>query len=171
MCPASLAFFVDLEPAVADFRDSVVTGLSQSPRQLACKFFYDSAGLALFGEICETPEYYVTRTETALLRKIGPDIAALVGPGASVVEFGVGSDAKIRLLLDALDRPAQYVAIDIIASALRDTALAIASDYPDLRVGAICADFTTLAVLPNEAAASWSDDDNLFSIHYLRIAD
>jgi len=153
MCPASLAFFVDLEPAVADFRDSVVTGLSQSPRRLACKFFYDSTGLELFGRICETPEYYVTRTETALLRTVGPQIAALAGPAASVVEFGVGSDAKIRLLLDALDRPAQYVAIDIAGSTLRDTARAIATDYPALRVGAICADFTTLAALPYEAAA------------------
>jgi dimethylhistidine N-methyltransferase len=153
MRPAPLAFFVDLEPAVADFRDSVVTGLSQSPRQLACKFFYDSVGLELFGKICETPEYYVTRTETALLRKTGPQIAALAGPDASVVEFGVGSDAKIRMLLDALDQPAQYVAIDIAGSALRDTALAIASDYSDLRVGAICADFTALTALPDEAAA------------------
>lgn len=151
MNPDSLAFFVDMEPAVADFRDSVVTGLSQSPRRLACKFFYDSAGLALFGKICETPEYYVTRTETALLRRVGPRIAALAGPDASVVEFGAGSDMKIRLLLDALERPAQYVAIDIASGPLRDVALAIAADYPRLRVGAICADFTTLAALPADA--------------------
>jgi len=153
MCSASLAFFVDLEPAVADFRDSVVTGLSQSPRQLACKFFYDDAGLDLFGKICETPEYYVTRAETALLRGIGPKIAALAGPGASVVEFGAGFDLKVRLLLDALDRPAQYVAIDIAGGPLRDMALAVAADYPGVRVGAICADFTTLTTLPADAAA------------------
>jgi len=153
MCPESLAFFIDLAPATADFRASVLSGLSQSPRRLACKFFYDQAGLDLFGKICETPEYYVTRTETALLREIGPAVAALAGPGASVVEFGAGSDLKVRLLLDALDRPAQYVAIDIAGGPLRDTALAIAADYSALRVGAICADFTTLAALPAEAAA------------------
>ena len=153
MSPASLAFFIDLEPAAADFRDSAVAGLSRSPRQLACKFFYDATGLDLFGRICETPEYYVTRTETALLRATGPKIAALAGPGVSVVEFGAGSDFKIRLLLDALDRPAQYVAIDIAGGPLRATSLAIAADYPRLRVGAICADFTMLTVLPAEAAA------------------
>ena len=153
MSLASLAFFIDLAPAVADFRESVVTGLSQSPRRLECKFFYDSAGLELFGQICETPEYYITRTETALLRRVGSEIAALAGLGASVVEFGAGSDLKVRLLLDALERPAQYVAIDIAGGPLREAALAIAADYPKLRVGAIGADFTALASLPAEAAA------------------
>ncbi|MEX2616475.1 MAG: L-histidine N(alpha)-methyltransferase [Alphaproteobacteria bacterium] len=148
-----LAFFIDLEPAVADFRESVIAGLSGSPRQLACKFFYDAAGMELFNRICETEEYYVTRTELALLRRIGPEIAALAGPEAAVIEFGAGSDLKIRLLLDALDRPAQYVPIDIAIEPLRDATEAIARDYPAMRVGAVCADFTTLDALPAGAVS------------------
>lgn len=148
MLDKPLAFFIDLEPAVADFRESVITGLSRTPKQLACKFFYDPAGMELFNRICETEEYYVTRTELALLRQIGPEVAALAGPAAAVIEFGSGSDLKIRLLLDALDRPAQYVPIDIAREPLRDATEAIARDYPVMRVGAVCADFTTLDALP-----------------------
>ena len=151
MLDKPLAFFIDLEPAVADFRESVIAGLSATPRQLACKFFYDSAGMELFNRICETDEYYVTRTELALLQRIGPEVAALAGPEAAVIEFGAGSDLKIRLLLDALDHPAQYVPIDIAIEPLRDATEAIARDYPAMRVGAVCADFTTLAALPDEA--------------------
>ena len=62
MPETALAFFVDLEPAVADFQESVINGLSQTPKQLACKFFYDKVGLDLFSKICGTEEYYVTRT-------------------------------------------------------------------------------------------------------------
>ena len=154
MLDKPLAFFIDLEPAVADFRESVIAGLSGTPRQLACKFFYDPAGMELFNRICETEEYYVTRTELALLRQIGPEVAALAGPEAAVIEFGSGSDLKIRLLLDALDHPAQYVPIDIAREPLRDATEAIARDYPAMRVGAVCADFTTLDALPAGAVSN-----------------
>lgn len=150
MSDTSLAFFVDLEPAIADFQESVVEGLSQTPKQLACKFFYDETGLDLFGKICATEEYYVTRTELALLREIGPEIAALAGPSRTVIELGSGSDLKIRLLLDALDRPAQYVPIDISPVHLRQSALAVAVDYPAIRVGAVCADFTAPMSMPGD---------------------
>lgn len=154
MAETPLAFFLDLQPAVADFRESVLEGLSQSPKRLACKFFYDAAGSSLFEKICETEEYYVTRTELALLRDIGPEIARLAGPDKTVVELGMGSDLKIRRLLDALDRPAQYVPIDISGEHLQNGALAIAADYPALRVGAVCADFTAPMSLAEDAIES-----------------
>jgi dimethylhistidine N-methyltransferase len=153
MPQSPLAFFVDLEPAAADFQASVIDGLSSSPKRLACKFFYDDFGLDLFGKICETEEYYVTRTETALLRDIGPDLARLAGPGCTVIELGAGSDLKIRLLLDALDMPAQYVPVDISPGPLQDAARAVARDYPGLRVGAVCADFTAPMDVPEAAIA------------------
>ena len=156
MAEPSLAFFLDLQPAVADFRESVIEGFSQSPKRLACKFFYDAVGSDLFEKICETEEYYVTRTELALLREIGPDIARLAGPDRTVVELGMGSDRKIRLLLDALDRPAQYVPIDISGQHLQDGARAIAADYPSLRVGAVCADFTAPMAIAEDAIEATS---------------
>ena len=151
MSDSTLAFFVDLEPAVADFQDSVIEGLSRTPKQLACKFFYDEVGLDLFGKICKTEEYYVTRTELALMRDIGPELAQLAGPDRTVIELGSGSDLKIRLLLDALDQPAQYVPIDISPVHLRASAEAVATDYPGVRVGAVCADFTAPLSIPADA--------------------
>ena len=151
MPESSLAFFVDLKPAIADFQDSVIKGLSGTPKRLACKFFYDETGLDLFGKICLTEEYYVTRTELALLREIGPEIARLAGPGRTVIELGSGSDLKIRQLLDLLDSPAQYVPVDISPVHLRGAAEAVSRDYPKIRVGAVCADFTAPLPLPADA--------------------
>ncbi|HTD83670.1 MAG TPA: L-histidine N(alpha)-methyltransferase, partial [Gemmatimonadaceae bacterium] len=77
-------------------------GLTRSPKQLSPKYFYDERGSELFDRICELPEYYPTRTELALMRQHVHDIANIVGPRASVIEFGAGSTLKIRLLLDHL---------------------------------------------------------------------
>lgn len=151
MTKNKLAFFVDLKPAVEDFNAAVAHGLAQSPKELPCRFFYDEAGSALFEKICETEEYYVTRTEKALLSKIAPEIAAIAGPGCSVVEFGTGSSAKIRILLSALDAPAAYIPIDISREHLIATANDVAVDYPDVAVGAVCGDFVGMSALPGEA--------------------
>ena len=151
MTQNNLAFFVDLKPPVEDFSAAIVDGLSQSPKELPCRFFYDEAGSALFEKICATEEYYVTRTEVALLRSIAPEIAEIAGPGVSVVEFGTGSSAKIRILLSALDAPAAYIPIDISREHLIDAANGVAVDYPDVAVGAICGDFVAMASLPGEA--------------------
>lgn len=148
---AALAFFEDLEPAADDFLADALAGLAQPQKSLLPKYFYDEAGSRLFDAICETPEYYITRTELALLAQIGPDIARRAGPGAAVIEFGSGSSVKIRTLLDALDRPHSYVAIDISRDHLARAASEIATDYPGVRVGAICADFTMPLQLPAAA--------------------
>jgi L-histidine Nalpha-methyltransferase len=146
-----LAFLVDLKPAVEDFSAAVAQGLSQLPKELPCRFFYDEAGSALFEKICETEEYYVTRTEKALLTQIAPEIAAIAGPDCSVVEFGTGSSAKIRILLSALDAPRAYIPIDISREHLIATAEGVAVDYPDVAVGAVCGDFVGMTTLPKGA--------------------
>src|SRR5437764_10927925 len=66
---------LDLEPVNEDFLAEVLAGLSASPRSLPCKFFYDERGFELFQKICELPEYYITRTETELLRRHGREMA------------------------------------------------------------------------------------------------
>lgn len=139
---AQLESFDDLAPEPDDFLAEVLTGLSQTRKKLPCKYIYDEKGSQLFDQICELPEYYPTRTETALLEAKGAEIAACVGPSAQIVEYGCGSVQKIRLLLDALDSPASYVAVDISRDYLLDAAAALAADYPDLEVHALCADFT-----------------------------
>jgi len=134
--------YVEYDHASDNFRDDVLHGLRQSPKRLPSKYFYDERGSQLFDDICELPEYYPTRTEMALLRTISADVAALVGEGATVIEFGSGSSTKIRILLDALNAPAAYVPVDISREHLLMSAKGLADSYADLRVVPVCADYT-----------------------------
>lgn len=145
-----LAYFVDLEPPQGDFLNDVLAGLSASPKTLSPKYFYDKRGSELFDAICAAPEYYVTRTEQALLKTIIGEVSALTGPGAVIVEYGSGSSWKIRTLIEGLERPAEYLAQDISRDHLIEAAEAIAAGYPDLRVGAVCADFMQTFDLPDD---------------------
>lgn len=145
-----LAFFIDLEPAASDMKADVLEGLSKSPKELSPKYFYDRRGSELFDRITLVPEYYVGRTEIALLRRIGAQIAADIGPQATVIELGSGASVKIRALLDALDSPSLYCGVDISRSFLLASCLSLKDAYPDLPVGAVCADFTKPFDLPAE---------------------
>ncbi|MDB5455026.1 MAG: egtD, partial [Caulobacter sp.] len=135
----------------ASFEADVVAGLSATPKTLPSKYFYDAEGSRLFEAICELPEYYLTRTETALLRRIAPEIAARLPDGGALVEFGSGASTKTRLLLDAAPQLRLYVPIDISHSALADAAGAIGAAYPGLKVAPLVEDFTRALRLPREA--------------------
>ncbi|HLO75905.1 MAG TPA: L-histidine N(alpha)-methyltransferase [Magnetospirillum sp.] len=136
------------------FRTAMLQGLSRRPRAIPCKYLYDAEGSALFERITELEEYYPTRTEIALLRGAGPEIAHRVGPGARVVEFGCGSMRKTRLLLAALTRPAAYVAIDVAREPLLLGARRLAALYPDMAVVPLVADFTQPLTLPPDQATA-----------------
>lgn len=137
-----LAFFKDLQPPASDFRADVLNGLRKPQKAISAKYFYDAAGSEIFDRITQAPEYYLTRTELALLDKIGPELRALAGPDAVVLEPGAGSSVKIRKLLNALDRPAGFVGMDISGDHVKAACADIAADYPALTVGAVCHDFT-----------------------------
>jgi dimethylhistidine N-methyltransferase len=130
------------------FIASLADGLSRTPKEIACKFFYDAEGSALFEAICALPEYYQTRTEVALLRRHAGEIAGLIGADAEIVEFGAGALRKVRVLLDALERPRGYSPIDISGAYLRDVTRRLAADYPRLALRPLVADFTTAVHLP-----------------------
>ena len=138
----ALAFYEDMHPPAGDFKADVIAGLSKPQKALQPKYFYDKTGSEIFDRITEAPEYYVMRTELALLDEIAPQLRELAGPGAVVLEPGAGSSLKIRKLIDALDAPAAYVGMDISGEHVREACEAIAADYPDLPVGAVCHDFT-----------------------------
>lgn len=140
--------FHDLAPGEESFRDAVIAGLSARDKSLPCKFFYDAAGSALFEEICRVPEYYLTRTEIAILETHAGAIARRIGAGARLIELGSGASVKVRILLGALDAPAAYVPVDISRDHLREAAAQLAGDFPDLPVIAICADYTRPFALP-----------------------
>src|SRR3954466_9155807 len=124
---------LDMAPT-SSFRNYVLTGLSRQPKAIPCKYFYDERGSELFDRICELPEYYPTRTELAVMRQHVHDIANIVGPRASVIEFGAGSTLKIRLLLDHLIDPVAYVPVDISSDYLLKQAAVLAQDHPDLQI-------------------------------------
>jgi L-histidine Nalpha-methyltransferase len=148
--------FHDLAPGEESFRDAVLAGLGREPKTLPCKFFYDERGSALFEEICRLPEYYLTRSEIAILEQQAGAIAARIGPHARLIELGSGASIKVRILLRALVDPAAYVAVDISREWLREAAGALAADFPGLPVIAVCADYTRafpLPALPGPAGA------------------
>lgn len=143
--------FVDFEPEPEDFLSAVLDGLSRPQKTLPCKFLYDARGARLFEEICRLPEYYPTRAEHSILRERGAEIAALAGAGVALIEFGSGSGIKTRALLDALERPTAYVAVDIARTALLAATRALARERPGLEVVAVCADYgARLGCLPLE---------------------
>jgi dimethylhistidine N-methyltransferase len=137
-----------LHPAPSAFLLDVQQGLRRPQKSIPCKYFYDAAGSALFEEICGLDEYYLTRTEIAILRAHLPEIARRLGPRCAVVEYGSGSGTKTRLLLDHLRDPVAWVPIDISRSALAASAAAIAARHPRLEVLPVCADYTRPTPLP-----------------------
>jgi L-histidine Nalpha-methyltransferase len=130
------------------FRADVLEGLRGPRRAIPARWLYDERGSELFDEITRLPEYYPTRTETALLEQCREDIATHVGPGAAVIEFGAGSATKTPLLLEAI-APSAYVPIDISGDYLRSSADILQSRFPELEVIPIEADFTQPMKLPS----------------------
>ena len=143
---------IDLHPHISSFRDDVIAGLRARPRSIPPKYFYDRKGSELFEKITELPEYYLTRTEIAILHERAGEIASSIGGDVDLVEFGSGSSAKVRILLDRLEGATTYMPVDISRGYLVDAASALSDDYPHLRVVAICADYTDL-VLPESSAS------------------
>ena len=142
----TLAALGPINPA-ASLAEEVRAGLTATPKRLPCRFFYDEHGSLLFEQICELPEYYVTRAEREILAAHAAEIVAqlpAVRASTELVELGSGSAAKTRLLIAALLRrqPAlRYVPVDISRSALEESAGALLAAYPTLRVDAVAADY------------------------------
>jgi dimethylhistidine N-methyltransferase len=139
---------LDLEPVSADFLAEVLAGLSGSPRTLPCKFFYDERGADLFQKICELPEYYITRTETELLRQYAWEISDSIGANAALIGFGTGAGIKTRMLLQQLQNPIAYIPVDISKQRLIDSAVELSHAMPALEILPVCADYLQELQLP-----------------------
>lgn len=148
---SNFAFHDHLEKEES-FEEAFLLGMSAPQKAIPCRFLYDARGSALFDDICDLPDYYPTRTETAMLEAQAGEIADLVGPGAALIELGSGSSVKTRLLLDRMDDLAAYVPVDVSRAHLRNAASAIAEDYPSIAVEAICADYAGDFPLPATGA-------------------
>ncbi|MBZ6382608.1 L-histidine N(alpha)-methyltransferase [Sphingomonas sanguinis] len=139
----------DGQMSLADpaFRADVLAGLERSPRAIPARWFYDRKGSELFEAITDLPEYYPTRTETAILKTMCPDLVTHVGRGRAVVEFGSGSSTKTPVLLRCVE-PSAYVPIDISGDFLRDSARALQQAFPDLPIHPLEGDFMRPLALP-----------------------
>jgi dimethylhistidine N-methyltransferase len=139
------------EPSRRDrsFLEAALEGLSRPQKALPCQFLYDQQGSQLFDRICELPEYYLTRAESAILLAHATDMAHAIGPAATIYELGSGSSTKTPILLDRLDAPAAYVPIDVSRTHLLDASAAIAAAYPHMRVEAVWGDYATPQFLPD----------------------
>jgi len=136
-------------PEQDSFADCLLSGLRKASKEIACKYFYDQAGSELFDAICELPEYYQTRTETALLARHAGEIAALMGEDVEIVEFGAGSLRKVRILLDAAHNPRAYTPLDISGDYLGSVVRSLAADYPALTLRPLVGDFTLPLEIPH----------------------
>ncbi len=150
---SQLTFFEDHKPDQGDFLTDMLAGMAQTPKSISPKYLYDERGSKLFEDICRTKDYYITRTEIALLNEIGDELAKLAGHHINLVEFGMGDGQKARMILTKLQNPRGFIGIDINREQLHDRIMLIARDFPAVGVGGICADFFKLDILPENKKA------------------
>lgn len=139
----TLSNYLAADSAATALRRDVREGLSQSPKMLPPKWFYDSVGSDLFDQITRLPEYYPTRTEARILRDRSAEIIAAAGAD-TLVELGSGTSEKTRMLLDAMRDGGQlcrFIPFDVDAGVLRAAGDAIAREYPGIEIDAVCGDF------------------------------
>jgi dimethylhistidine N-methyltransferase len=102
----------------------------------------------LFERICVLDEYYIPRTEVAIMETYIEEMVELLGPSVVLIEYGSGNSTKTRILLDHLREPTAYVPIDISREQLLRATKELASSYPGLEVLPVCADYTSSFELP-----------------------
>jgi len=122
-------------------RRALVAGLVASPASIPPRYFYDTLGCALYGAICELPEYYPTRTERAIFAEQRDAIASALGRGREFVDLGAGDGSKARSLFPFV-APARYVAVDFAEGAIRAALVRMAPDFPGVELAGIVTDFT-----------------------------
>jgi len=133
----------------ASLRREVLDGLSATPKTLPASLFYDARGAALFEEITQLPEYYLTRSEHEILEKHAANLANLVGPNAALIEFGSGAAIKVRYLLSALTSAAAYVPMDVSREQLYEVAAERSLEFPDVPIMPVWADYHEPFTLPD----------------------
>lgn len=141
---------LDFQPKLMDFKEEILNGLRNDPKQTDPKLLYDAEGSRLFEQITQLPEYYPTRTELNIMKKDSEDISEMIDKEATILEFGSGSHTKISLLLESLQSPSAYIPVDISKSILEQSVNHLSRRFPKLMIKGICADYTKVFQLPIE---------------------
>ncbi|KUI05683.1 L-histidine N(alpha)-methyltransferase [Mycobacterium sp. IS-3022] len=139
----TLSNHLSADSAAVALRRDVLDGLTQQPKSLPPKWFYDSVGSDLFDQITRLPEYYPTRTEAQILRDRSAEIAAASGAD-TLVELGSGTSEKTRMLLDALrDRGSlrRFIPFDVDVGVLAAAGSELSVEYPGIEIDAVGGDF------------------------------
>lgn len=132
----------------AEELDEIAAGLSRDRKMISPKYFYDERGSGLFEQICELDEYYLTRTEIGIMQSHAAEIAGQIGPRVNVIEYGIGSGLKTRILLESLDQPVAFIPIDISPEHLEEASRELATRFPQIEILPIAADFTRPVPIP-----------------------
>ena len=134
------------------FSQAVADGLSKPQKSLPCRYFYDLAGSKLFEQICELPEYYLTRTEQKIFEDNATDIIDALGHELAIVEFGSGNSIKTRLLINAAlnrQKHLHYIPVDISSSFLKASSHALLGQIDRLSITAIAAEYAdAIPIIP-----------------------
>jgi len=138
----------DRRPPSNELLEIAQRGLALKPKRLPSWLFYDERGSALFDEICEQPEYYLTRSEIALMDEHAASIADTLGSDVRLVEYGSGNARKTSMLLQHLHEPVAYVPVEISSEPLRESVERLSAEFPSLPVQPLGADFTKPLRLP-----------------------
>lgn len=148
--PSALSdrFLLENRTAVNDTATStagqdVIAGLTQTPKTLPPKYFYDARGSELFEQITQLPEYYLTRTERQILETFAGAIADEVGP-CDLVELGSGSASKTRLIFSAYQQRGlslRFVPVDVSDTILEASAHDLLTDYDNLTIHGLVATY------------------------------
>jgi dimethylhistidine N-methyltransferase len=135
---------VDEPEGESDLATAVRAGLTAHPKSLPCRLFYDREGSRIFDEICDLPEYYLTRAEHEILTAHADDIAHGFRRRAALIELGSGSAIKTRILIEAFLRrhgALRYAPVDISRSVLEESARSLLADYPGLQIHAVAGEY------------------------------
>jgi L-histidine N-alpha-methyltransferase len=123
--------------------EAVRRGLTSLPKELPSHFFYDAEGSRLFEQICDLPEYYLTRAETEILAQMSGDLASRLPQINTLVELGSGSATKTEYLLRAFaaDRFLRYAPVDVSRAALEESVERLEDLHPEIEIWAAIAEY------------------------------
>jgi L-histidine Nalpha-methyltransferase len=130
-----------------EFALDVLVGLSEVPKRLPSRYFYDDAGSRYFQQIMELEEYYPTRCETEILTAHAGDLLEDVGDEPlNLVDLGAGDGKKTMLLLSRLTErraPFTYVPIDISEGAMQTVVSRVRAKLPGVDVAGLVCDYAS----------------------------
>ncbi len=135
---------INIEDLIHSFANDVDEGLKDTPKHIPCLYFYDYKGSLLFEDICQLPEYYLTRAETEILETYSEEIISYFPSDTLLVELGSGSSIKTRLIIEELlnqHNKASYSPIDISRKMLRESSISLLEEYPNLEIISVAAEY------------------------------